>query len=339
MMTKATRTYGQLHFTDLEAKRFEMLVLQIIFRMRRWERLDHVGVGGADAGVDVHAIELLENGKRDTHHFQCKRYDKLTKRQLERIVVDYMRDNPVPADYYYVVCGCNPSKKAMDGFYAACSKAGIKHPAIWSASYLEALLYKDYHDILFGFFGINLTNEKNDMIASIRRNIALKKRMHNDFTKKNCTNDELRAIRYDGEYWRRFIHSEVLIRSIYDKNYPDNPTDFPGYFKAEVYNWYHNGLEVRAFPYAVNAKVKQLRGGAYIDSDNQSDYEVVELRLEVTGCISFESIIEYDLDGDEYYQYPHLFCDYPCGSTPFEEYRYRTESGFIIKKEDIIEIL
>ena len=305
--------------------------------MRRWERLDHVGAGGADGGVDVCAIELLENGKQNTHFFQCKRYEKITKSQIVKIIEDYKRSNPIPADYYYLVCGCNPSKTAIDGFDAACKKAGIKHPAIWSASYLETLLYADYHDILFGFFGINLTNDRNDMIASIRRNVALKKRMHIDFTKEKYTEDDLNAIRYKGEYFRRFSHSEVLIRSIYDKNYPDNPIDFPGYFKAEVYNWYHNGIEVSAYPYGVNAKLRRLKAGACINSEDPHDYEIVECRLDVMGCIPFESIIEYDMDGDEYYPFPHLFCDYPCGSDPFEEYRYRTEDGLVVKEHDIVE--
>lgn len=66
-----TRTYGPLHFTDLEPGRFEVLTLQIIYRMRRWEQLDHFGIAGSDDGIDINAVELLENGKRNRHHFQC----------------------------------------------------------------------------------------------------------------------------------------------------------------------------------------------------------------------------------------------------------------------------
>jgi len=162
-----TRTYGSLHFTDLDPGRFEMLSMQIVYRMRRWERLDHVGAGGADDGVDIRAVELLENGKRNIHHFQCKRYEKINKSQIKKIVKDYTRDNLETADYYYLVCGCKVSKAAKDGFDEACAAAGIEHCALWSASYLEALLYSDYHDILFAFFGINLSMKRNNMVSSI----------------------------------------------------------------------------------------------------------------------------------------------------------------------------
>ena len=334
-----TRTIGKLHFSDLEPGRFEVLAMQIIYRMRRWEQLNHYGAAGSDDGVDIDAEELLENGKRDVHHFQCKRYDKLTKSQLEKIVKDYIEKNIALADYYYVVCGCNPSKVAIEGFNHACEKSGIKHYAIWSASFLEALLYSDYHDILFSFFGINLSSNRNNRITAIRRNIALKKRMKKDFLKDNLDIKEIDAVRRKGEYWRKFKHSEVLIRSIYDKNYPDNPVEMPGYFKAEVYNWYHNGLEVRAAPYGVKAKVKVYSNGYADDSEISKTYEVEEWNLEVFGCIPFENIIEYDCDGDEYNAYPHLFCDYPSGSTPFEDIRYRTHDGYEVDKDDIIEFL
>lgn len=330
---------GRLHFSDLEPGRFEMLSMQIIYRMRRWERLNHFGAAGSDDGVDIDAEELLENGKRDVHHFQCKRYEKLTKNQLVSIVKEYSAKNSKVADYYYVVCGCNPSKVAIDGFNNACENAGIKHYAIWSASYLETLLYSDYHDILFAFFGVNLSSDRNNRISAIRRNISLKKRIKKDFVKEHLDLKDLDAIRRKGEYWRKFKHSEVLIRSIYDKNYPDNPIEMPGYFKAEVYNWYHNGLEVRTAPYGVKARVKVYPNGRLTEAGNAHAYKVYEWELEVFGCIPFENIIEYDCDGDEYYNYPHLFCDYPCGATPYEEIRYRTRDGFVVDKDDIIELL
>lgn len=66
---------------------------------------------------------------------------------------------------------------------------------------------------------------------------------------------------------------------------------------------------------------------------------LIETQLEVFGCIPFENIIEYDTDGDEYYRYPHLFCDYSCGEDPYEEIRYRFRNEYPVAKEDIVEIL
>lgn len=232
-----------------------------------------------------------------------------------------------------------PHPLAVDGFNEACAKVGIQHYAIWSATYLETLLYADYHDILFGFFGINMTGERNDTISAIRRNLALKKRMHKELLKTNISETDKNAIRYNGAHWLKFKYSEVLIRSIYDKNYPDISNDFSGYYKTEIYNWYHNGIEVRAFPYVVDAKVRQLKRSRDINLENPDNYEIIRCRLEVFGCIPFENIIDYDMDGDEYYIIPHLFCDYPCGSNPYEAIRYRTKEGFVVNNENIKEIL
>ena len=38
-----TRTINQLHFEDLDPIRFEELILAMVYRMRRWDKLDHFG--------------------------------------------------------------------------------------------------------------------------------------------------------------------------------------------------------------------------------------------------------------------------------------------------------
>lgn len=63
-------------FEDLDPIRFEELILAMVYRMRRWDKLDHFGKKGSDDGIDIRAVELLENGKSNTYYFQCKRYKK-----------------------------------------------------------------------------------------------------------------------------------------------------------------------------------------------------------------------------------------------------------------------
>lgn len=58
-----TRTINQLHFEDLDPIRFEELILAMVYRMRRWDKLDHFGKKGSDDGIDIRAVELLEMGK------------------------------------------------------------------------------------------------------------------------------------------------------------------------------------------------------------------------------------------------------------------------------------
>lgn len=332
-----TRMIGRLHFDDLDPIRFEELCLSVIYRMRRWINLDHLGKLGSDGGVDIRACEQLENGKKNIHHFQCKRYTKLSKAEMRKIVADYKKQNEDTADYYYLVVACSLSKTNIDYFRELCETANFKNVEIWTASVLEAVLYSDYHDLLFAYFGVNMTSKRNDRIAAIRRNIDLKHKMHKDFLKSpsEFTADERKELLQSP--WKKFRHSRVLIRSIYDTKYPENTRltgDYSaGYFRTDVYDFYHNGLQVFTFPYKKTIKVKV---GELHDGENVGTIE--EMEVEVVGCVPFENIIAYDADGDEFYPYPHLFCDFPNGSDPFEDIIYVSELRMPVDKERIVEM-
>lgn len=329
-----TRTINQLHFEDIDPIRFEELILSMIYRMRRWDKLDHFGKKGSDDGIDIRAVEQLENGKNNTYYFQCKRYQKITNAVLKKIVDDYLVKNSSIPQFYVLVVSCAVSKKQSDYFEKYCEEKGFNTVSIWTSSIIEAKLYAEYQDLLFAYFGINLTSERKTLTQSIRRNIALKKRMKSDFLKKSGCRDRNEINERLHKPWTKFEHSEVLVRSIYDKAYPGENTllnnDFTGYFKAEVYDFYHNGLMVRAYPYAKDVRYKLME----YDSE---EFEIVDLRVEVFGCIPFENIIEYDIDGDEYYVYPHLFCDFVNVSDPFEKIVYKAKGGWFLDEELIIE--
>lgn len=329
-----TRTINQLHFEDLDPIRFEELILSMVYRMRRWDKLDHFGKKGSDDGIDIRAVEQLENGKNNIYYFQCKRYKKITNTIIKNIVDDYINKNNFMPQFYVLVVSCSLSKKQVEYFESYCSEKGFNTVTVWTSSIIEAKLYSDYQDLLFAYFGINLISERKARTQSIRRNIALKKRMKNDFLKQSGCRDKAELEARHREPWRKFNHSEVLIRSIYDKAYPDENTllnnDFTGYYKAEVYDFYHNGLMVRACPYVKNIKYKQME----YDSE---EYEIIDLSVEVLGCIPFENIIEYDIDGDEYNMYPHLFCDFINVSDPYEKIVYITQDGWFVDEECILD--
>lgn len=67
-----TRTTNQLHFEDLDPIRFEELILSIVYRMKKWYKLDHFGKMGMDSGIDIKAIEKNESGRDSVYFFQCK---------------------------------------------------------------------------------------------------------------------------------------------------------------------------------------------------------------------------------------------------------------------------
>ena len=329
-----TRTINQIHFEDLDAIRFEELIMAMAYRMRRWEKLDHFGKKGTDDGIDIRAVELLENEKRNVYFFQCKRYIKVTNFQLKNIIDDYVTKNNFIPDYYVLAISCSLTKKQIEYFEKYSKENGFKSIMIWTNSIIETMLYSDYQDLLFAYFGINLTDESNKLMGSIRRNVALKKRMKKDFLKTVGCKSRDEIMERIKNPTLKFNHSEILIRSIYDKAYPENNTlldnNHTGYYKAEVYDFYHNGLLVYAYPFVKKIKLKILKD---IESE---EYDIHEIEVQILGCIPFENIIEYDIDGDEYYNYPHLFCDFTNVSDPYEKIRYIDKNGYKIDDDEIL---
>ncbi|MBI6873437.1 restriction endonuclease [Clostridium aciditolerans] len=328
-----TRTINQLHFEDLDPIRFEELILSMVYRMRRWLQLDHLGKKGSDDGIDIRAVEELENGKNKTYYFQCKRYCKITKAQLHKIVDDFLDKNTEIPDVYTLVISCPLSKKQIDDFENYAKNNGFTTISIWTNSIIECKLYAEYQDLLFAYFGVNLTEKRNRKINSMRRNIVFKKRMHNDFLKSAGCKDRIELDERLHSPMKKFNKSEVLIRSIDDSDYPDNTLlekDFTGYFKAEVYNFYHNGLQVII-------GVKDIKVRQYDEVDNDK-FEVGIIRVLEIGYLPFDNIIDYDYDGDEYYMYPHLYCDFINRNDPFEKigYAYEHSYGWMIVDDDLV---
>lgn len=59
MKPTTARTLNRLPFGDLEPHRFEDLVRQLVYDLRRWKSLEATGRSGWDAGADIRAVELV----------------------------------------------------------------------------------------------------------------------------------------------------------------------------------------------------------------------------------------------------------------------------------------
>ena len=295
------RTYHALPFNTLDPARFETLILSMVYRMSRWDSIRHYGETGGDDGIDIAAKELLENGKPRHWHFQCKRQKGLGKAQLERIIDNYLSDNDTLPDKYILVVGYGISKKADDAFRQYATSKGFPFVDIWAKSEIEAMLYTDYHDLLFAYFGINLSGQRNKSISSIRRNISLKKNMRNDFINKT----KIVEAREMNDRSLKFVSNEIIMHSIDDRTYPSGADDTSEvkqrWCKVEPYDFYFNGLVVFALGGAQKITVYDR------DMDERIE-RTRELTAVVLGYIPYSNIIDYDLDGDEYYPFPHIYC-------------------------------
>jgi len=174
--------------------------------------------------------------------------------------------------------------------------------------------------LLFTYFGISEAWQSREREATIKRNIALKKRMRRDFLKKTIDPDLVLK-----HPWEKFEIFEAIIHSVDDTSYPDAspPTArLSGWFKVELFDFYHNGLEVIVgIEYAI---VDEGDRWSLIDAKQEFDKSLFEkVKVYRIGCVPFRNIVEYDIDGDEYYSSPHIYCQFSEGGTPYEEYRFR----------------
>lgn len=71
-----TKTVNQLHFEDLDSIRFEGLILSIVYKMKKWDKLNHFGNKGSDDGIDIEAVEMLENEESNTYYFNVNNIKK-----------------------------------------------------------------------------------------------------------------------------------------------------------------------------------------------------------------------------------------------------------------------
>ena len=58
-MAKPTRTHNPIHFEDLEPKRFEDLVRELIYDSKDWKTIEATDRGGDDEGFDIRAYERV----------------------------------------------------------------------------------------------------------------------------------------------------------------------------------------------------------------------------------------------------------------------------------------
>lgn len=116
----------------------------------------------------------------------------------------------------------------------------------------------------------------------------------------------------------------AIIRDLARKDsYPES-----GYSKVEIKGLYHKGLEV--FIYGSKQVVFDKKKKEWRSARKKEKNTILALRV---GRILFDNIIEIDWDGDEYYPYPHIYCNFKGNDCPYEKILFYQEI-----KEDYQEI-
>ena len=313
-----SRTTNRLHFEDLDPGRFEQLCLAMVFPLQPWADIRHYGVSGSDNGVDILARETLPDGSFRTWGVQCRRYQKAARQELRRAVDDVVGRAGQAPHVLLVVVACNVSRKAHADFEAYARDKGAREALLWTASVIEARLFANRHDLLFAYFGISLASATRTREESIRRNIALKKRLMSEFRAKSVDHREIGK-----DPRKQFCVDTLIIHSIDDNAYPvvdRGESGISGWFKVQLWDFYHNGICV--ILRGMHVHVVGDRAWQQVEHDAQRarfGYQI--------GRIPFGSIVEVDIAGDEYYSDPHLFCRFEHLGEPYESIGFVVTDG------------
>ncbi|MBK9513744.1 MAG: hypothetical protein IPO05_08960, partial [Flavobacteriales bacterium] len=169
----------------------------------------------------------------------------LTPTDAAKIVYDIRLDSQRPSGFV-LIASCPVSRVAMQSLNEALQARGIAAFIVWSASIIEAMLYNQYNDLLFAYFGVELKARQRSAERVLRESLRMEKRLSKDLIDHTFTKDPRNWRRIDLEPWSRFISSRAIIRSVHDKSYPDADTEGTGlssWFRHNFYDFYHNGLE------------------------------------------------------------------------------------------------
>lgn len=357
MSATPTRTYNPLPFTDLEPKRFEDLVRQLVYDFRPWRRLEATGRSGSDDGFDARALEIVEapdataavdqdepedetafDGAADRLWLiQCKRERTISPAKLKAHLAQI---SLAPEDKLHGIifaAACDFSKTSRDAFYGWCRDQGISEAVIWGKGELEDQLYQPKNDnLLFAYFGISLTIRRRSQATQIRAEIATKRKLTKTVGKSSAqilvrdpTDTEYPTVP-EGERpkkWRVF-HPE----SITHRGLEVSTSWFHAYLDPTTGEWDAADLiatrHMQNDPWKVNdpenEKLDQAASAIWnaLPDDNKA-------WLKVTGIIPFANIVAIDDMGDDIVTGTHIYVPFTPNQGPFDYFFVNLETvGF-----------
>lgn len=338
--SKPTRTTNPIHFEDLDPKRFEDLVRELIYDFRDWQTIEATGKGGDDDGFDIRAYERTTTTVVDDDGnevvrpmdgnlwmIQCKREKTIPPNKIKKILEDIDPENP---PYGYILAAAtNFSKKSYDTFRDELTKLGVLEFYLWGNATLETELHQPKNDrVLFTFFGI----------SNVRRRRSRATELRSEVTNKN------RVMRVLGDHPS---HSWILARDSKDRHYPyeSNYADFeerPRWKDYEVVELHPRGVivsekrcyawfdeEMKTFdiaePPILISNPHDRIDDTRRDREKREAVDLVrdfwerlpkknQAMFHLNGIIRYEDMLVIDDKGDSWKEVPHIFVDFVDGS-------------------------
>lgn len=344
---KISRTYGPIHFEDLDPHRFEDLVREIIYDYKDWQSIEATGRLGKDEGFDIRAYEKkdrilnFENENNEdviVYHpmegnlwmIQGKREKAIGPEKIKSILIDIDPHNPPYG--YILAASADFSKKSYDTFREILKSRGVMEFYLWGKAELEDMLHLPKNDrILFTFFGISLTSKRKTRTAEVRSSVIIKNKL-------------FKAV---GE--GQNFNSSVLIRDLNDTYYPRESKyidfkNYPRWIDFMAFSQHPLGLFLKTKKYFayVDTQKKEWDYTEYVDLiyhqpiNNECIKQTADIEKEelvknfykflpkrFQGQLVIECLLKYsdielvDDKGDPLYSMPHIYVSFINNQIPF----------------------
>lgn len=357
-MAKATptRTLNPLPFQDLEPHRFEDLIRQLAYDMRRWKSLEATGRSGSDDGLDIRAIEAPRPEERSSEDdaseedrispsveqlwiFQCKREKSLSPKHIRKIVAESLVSLSSPPYGFILAIACDISKKARDAFREEMVSRRIEEFELWARSELEDKLFQPKNDrLLFAYFGLSLQPRRRSLLSMVRAQIVLKKQLeallpdhspHGIVVLLRDPSDE----RYPNASKASESPARWLLGVALHTKDPGHLTvlrhEFLAWVRADGTGWDaledhdHNQARILADLMSHGAWLpnQETPPGRTPNIHQQFYQEYVPEReratLKILRHVPYERILAIDPTGDGYHPVPHLLIEFDSTNGPF----------------------
>lgn len=352
-MPAVSRTLGPLHLEDLEPHRFEDLVRQLLYDFRPWRDLEATGRSGGDEGFDARATEMLDytgeaadsvegdgdelppepKGRRWL--IQCKREKVIGPKKIESYLDSL--PNAREAGLYGIIfaAACDFSLETRERFYSRARELGYDEAKLWGKGEIEDQLFQPKNDhLLFAYFGVSLQTRRRSVRTEVRSRLAMKRKAKRILQPYTCVlvrdgsddryphlddTDEPRNVRGRWGVWEFHKCGAFGVELLHRRHFAFIDDDGEHWDFAERMNDalpYDDPWPRVDRQYSDAARIEDIRQWSKLPEANQGWYELIHV-------LPYESIIDIDEEGDDFFRGPHVYVlpFLPTGNGPFADFK------------------
>jgi hypothetical protein len=337
---RVTRTTNPLHLEDLEPHRFEDLIRQLIHGYRNWVSIEALGRAGSDDGIDILAVEAVDElavdvdedvedaepipHKTRTWIIQCKRERSIAPKKAARYVAESLKGK---TDIYgfILAAAADFSKKARDAFRAAIAETSVREAHMWGKAELEDKLFLPENDhLLFAYCGISLSLRRRSVGAKIARALAIKRKLMKVIPLREGTGRRV-LLRDPAAEDYPFIKDLASFRKaprwLYFEPAGHAPPDHIRFVVRRAQGWFNQTTGEWAIPEMRRLTPENDRlWGMPDDQWSVEDEEDKQFRetvpaehqatIEISRILSYSRVLVVDEIGDAFNEGPHLVVEW-----------------------------